>query len=355
MKKEDIKIELTTNPKKKIPANELNFGSVYTDHMFIMDWNIKNGWYNPRIVPYQNISLDPATNVLHYAQSVFEGMKAYNNKGKITLFRPEQNFKRLNDSADRMALPTFDEDFALTALKTLLKIDKDWIPQLEGTALYIRPLIFATQTTLGLSRTAEAKFIIILSPSGLYFSEGLKPIKILVENEYVRAVKGGVGYAKTAGNYAASMKGQEKAMANGCSQSLWLDAKENKYIEEVGTMNIFFKINNEYITPELNGSILPGITRKSLLELLRAEGEKVTERKISINEIIVANNNGTLEECFGVGTAAVIAPIGSLLCNNEDIIINNNEVGEKTKYLYDKLTSIQLGKIEDKFNWIVEV
>lgn len=355
MEKKDIKIEIRKDLKKKIDDNELGFGKTFTDHMFIMDWNFEKGWHSPRIVPYQNLSIDPATSILHYGQSVFEGLKAYNSSGNILLFRPKENFKRLNISAERMTLPKIDVDFALEALKTLLEVDKEWIPQKEGTSLYIRPLLFATETYLGLAKIKTAKFIIILSPSSLYFENGLEPVKILVEDEYVRAVKGGVGFAKAAGNYAASMKGQEKAMSLGCSQSLWLDAKENKYIEEVGTMNIFFKINDEYITPELSGSILDGITRKSVIEILRNEGKKVTERKISIDEIIEAVKNKTLKECFGTGTAAVISPIGSLLKDNYELVINDFKVGKNTKQLYNLLTGIQIGKLEDKFNWTIKI
>ena len=253
----DIRVELTTTPKEKTPDDKLGFGTVFTDHMFVMDWSSDKGWYDPRIVPYGPIPVSPALNVLHYGQSVFEGMKAYNANGEAVLFRPEQNFKRLNKSSDRIALPELDEEFALAALKKLISIDKEWIPKSEGTSLYVRPFLYGAEEALGVHPNNEVKFVIILSPSGSYFKAGLQPNKIFVEHEYVRAVRGGFGFAKTAGNYAGSLKGQKKAQELGYSQSLWLDGVEQKYIEEGGAMNIFFKIDGTFVTPELNGSILP--------------------------------------------------------------------------------------------------
>lgn len=351
----DIKFNLTKNPKEKTDDDKLGFGQIFSDHMFIMEWNEEKGWYNPRIEEYAPIPLSPALATLHYGQSVFEGMKAYIANGKAVLFRPKENFKRLNKSADRLALPQIDEEFALLALSELLKIDKDWIPTSEGTSLYIRPFIFATDEYLGVKPSSNVKFIIILSPSGAYFKGGLQPNKIFVEDEYVRAVRGGTGFAKAAGNYAGSLLGQKKAAKYGYAQTLWLDGVEQKYVEEVGAMNIFFKINGKFITPELNGSILPGITRDSIIKLIEHNGDTIEERKLSIDEIYEADKNGTLEEIFGTGTAAVISPVGELFDGNKKVVVNNFETGEATKKLYNQLTGIQLGKIEDPFNWIYEV
>ncbi|MGX7111771.1 branched-chain amino acid aminotransferase [Gemella cuniculi] len=350
----DIKLELTSSPKEKTPDDKLGFGQVFTDHMFVMDWDKENGWHNPKIVPYGPIPMSPALNTLHYGQSIFEGMKAYIANGEAVLFRPEENFKRLNKSADRIALPELDEEFALVALKKLIEIDKEWIPKSEGTSLYIRPFMFGSEEALGVHPNNKVKFIIILSPSGSYFKAGLQPNKIFVENQYVRAVRGGFGFAKTAGNYAGSLKGQQKAQQLGYSQSLWLDGVEQKYIEEGGAMNIFFKIDGKFITPELNGSILPGITRASVIELLKSLGETIEERKLSLEEVYNAYDNGKLEEVFLSGTAAVIAPVGELFDGNKKLEIAT-EAGEWTNKIYNLLTGIQLGKVEDKFGWITKV
>ena len=352
----DIRVELTSTPKEKTPDDKLGFGTVFTDHMFVMDWTSEKGWYDPRIVPYGPIEVAPSLNVFHYAQSIFEGMKAYNANGEAVLFRPEQNFKRLNKSADRIALPELDEEFALAALKKLISIDKDWIPKSEGTSLYVRPFLYGAEEALGVHPNNVVKFFIILSPSGSYFKAGLQPNKIYVEHEYVRAVRGGFGFAKTAGNYAGSLKGQKKAQELGYSQSLWLDGVEQKYIEEGGAMNIFFKIDGTFVTPELNGSILPGITRASVIELLKSLGEKVEERKLPLEEVYEAYDNGKLEEVFLCGTAAVIAPVGELFDGTKKLeIIKDDKPGEWTQKLYNLLTGIELGKVEDKFGWVVKV
>lgn len=348
-----INITLTKNKKEKPDENNLSFGKYFTDHMFIMDYNEQENWHNARIVPYGNIELDPASMILHYGQEVFEGMKAYKNKnGEVLLFRPEKNFERLNISNERMCIPKLDEEFCLKALVELIKIDKDWIPTADGTSLYIRPFIIATQAGLGVHPAKEYKFIIICSPVGSYYKEGLNPVKIYIETEYVRAVKGGTGFTKSGGNYAASLKGQEKAEKMNYSQVLWLDGKERKYIEEVGAMNVFFKINGKIITPSLEGSILSGITRRSAIEMLKSWGLTVEERKISVDELIEAYNNGELEEAFGTGTAAVISPIGEFNYNGKIMVVNNNKIGEVSQKLYDNLTGIQWGKIEDTFNWV---
>ena len=348
----EIKITKSQNLKQKPDESTLVFGKTFTDHMFVMDYNEQNGWHNAQILPYGNISLDPASMILHYGQEVFEGMKAYrSDEGKILLFRPEKNFERLNISNDRLCIPKLDEEFCLKALEKLLEIDKDWVPHLPGTSLYIRPFIIATQKSLGVHPAKEYKFLIICCPVGSYYKEGLNPVKIYVESEYVRAVKGGTGFIKSGGNYAASLKGQEKAEKMNYSQVLWLDGKERKYIEEVGAMNVFFKIDGKVITPSLEGSILPGITRRSTIELLKSWGIEVEERKISIDELISAYNNNQLEEAFGTGTAAVISPIGEFNYNNKIMVVNNNQIGELSQKLYDNLTGIQWGKLKDTFGW----
>ncbi|WP_153723541.1 branched-chain amino acid aminotransferase [Sporosarcina cascadiensis] len=354
--KNQIAIKKTTKPKEKPAADQLAFGTVFTDHMFVMDYTDGTGWHDARIVPYEPFLLDPAAIVLHYGQTVFEGLKAYlTDDQEVVLFRPEENMKRLNRSNDRLCMPQFDEEFVLEAMKELVSTDKEWIPSKEGTSLYIRPYIFATQAYLGVAPSKTYRMMIILSPVGAYYKEGMNPVKIAVESEFVRAAVGGTGSAKTAGNYAGSMKAQEVAEAGGYSQVLWLDAKEHQYIEEVGAMNVFFKINGEVITPSLNGSILEGITRKSVIELLKSWHIPVIERKISIQEIFDANEAGTLEEAFGTGTAAVISPMGELFWGGKKCEINGGEIGELSLKLYDTITGIQTGKKEDPFGWIVKV
>lgn len=352
----EIKIEKTNKPKTKPNQNNLGFGKYFTDHMFILDYSEGKGWYDPRIIPYQSLMLDPATSVLHYGQAIFEGMKAYpTSDGRILLFRPRKNMERINSSNDRMSMPPIDVDFGVEALKTLVKLDKDWIPTAEGTALYIRPFVFATDPLLGVRASSTYKFVIILSPVGAYYPQGIAPVNIYVEPEYVRAVRGGTGYAKAAGNYAGGMKAQSIAAKKGYVQVLWLDGVERKYVEEVGAMNVFFKINGEVLTPELDGSILPGITRESVIFLLKHWGMKVAERRISIQELHEAYKRGELDEAFGSGTAAVISPIGELNWNHSKMIINNNQIGPLSKRLYDTITGIQYGKIKDEFGWNVEV
>lgn len=353
----EIKVELTKHPKAK-PADQskLGFGAHFTDHMFVMDYDEGKGWHDARIVPYAPLQIDPAAMILHYGQEVFEGMKAYRAKdGRILLFRPQENFKRLNVSNDRLCIPPVDEAFALKALVELVKIEKDWIPSLEGTSLYIRPFIIALDAHLGVHPARHYQFIIILSPVGAYYPEGLNPVKIYVETKYVRAVRGGMGFTKTGGNYAASLKAQDEAEHQQYTQVLWLDGVERKYIEEVGTMNVFFKINGEVVTPALQGSILPGITRKSTVELLKHWGVPVTERRLSIDELAQAYDEGKLEEAFGTGTAAVISPIGQLKWDQKIMDINDGKIGPLSQKLYDTLTAIQWGKAADPFGWSYEV
>ena len=353
----NIKITKTTCPKQK-PQDEskLGFGHIFTDHMFMMDWDKEHGWHDAQILPYGPIALDPSCSVLHYSQTIFEGLKAYRTAdGDIQLFRPQENFKRLNNSNERMCIPKVDEDFMLEALKTLIEIDKDWVPHSEGASLYIRPFIFATEPFLGVHPSSSDKLLIILSPSGAYYATGLNPVAIYVEKNYVRAVRGGTGEVKTGANYAISLKAQDVAGAEGYSQVLWLDGVEQKYIEEVGAMNVFFVLGDEIVTPKLHGSILPGITRKSCVQVLKDWGYKVSERMLSIDELVEAYKAGNLKEAFGTGTAAVISPVGELKYGDLKMTINNNQIGEISQRLYDELTGIQWGRKEDTRDWIVKV
>ena len=354
---QEITIERTQHPKQK-PTDQtrLGFGNYYTDHMFLMNYDEGKGWHDPRIVPYGPIELDPAAMCLHYGQEVFEGLKAYRTEdGRILLFRPDRNMARLNSSNERLCIPAIDEAFAVEAIKKLVSVDQDWIPTAEGTSLYIRPFIFATEAQVGVHPAQELLFAIILSPVGAYYPEGLNPVKIYVEDKYVRAVRGGMGYTKTGGNYAASLKAQDEAEKVGYTQVLWLDGVERKYIEEVGTMNVFFVIDDEIVTPELQGSILPGVTLMSCIELLKKQGYKVSERRLSIEEVAKAADAGKLKEAFGSGTAAVISPIGELKWDEKVMTINNGEIGTISQHLYDTLTGIQWGKLPDPYGWTVEV
>lgn len=352
----EIKIVRNTAPKQKPDENNLVFGKYFTDHMFEMDWNQEQGWHDARIVPYAPLELSPACTCLHYGQETFEGMKAYRNPhGEIYLFRPMENFKRLNRSNDRLCIPQIDEEFALKALTELIKLDKDWVPHKEGTSLYIRPFVIGTEPSLGAHSSSEYKFLIIMCPVGAYYATGLNPVSIFVENEYVRAVRGGTGFAKTGGNYAASLKAQDVAAEEGFSQVLWLDGVERKYIEEVGAMNVFFVLGDEVVTPALQGSILPGITRKSVIELLNSWGYKVSERRLSVDELLEAYANGTFTEMFGSGTAAVISPVGLLRYKDTDMKLSDGKIGKLSQRLYDELTGIQWGKRPDPFGWTMKV
>lgn len=352
----DIKIELTKNPKQKPDEKDLGFGKIFTDHMFVMDYSKEKGWHNAKIVPFENLSLHPASTVFHYGAEIFEGMKAYRTKNnEIQLFRPLENMKRLNRSAERLCLPTIDEEDALHILKTFVSVEKDWTPYSEGTSLYLRPFLFGCDPFLGVHSVDNAKYIIIASPVGSYYKEGINPVTIMIETHDVRAVRGGTGEAKCGGNYAASNRAGEKAEKKGYSQVLWLDGVERKYIEEVGAMNVMFKVNGEIVTPKLTGSILPGITRKSCIEVLRDMGYTVNERLFSIDELKEAIKEGTLEEAWGCGTAAVVSPIGHFDIDGEICEINGGKIGEVSQRLYDTLTGIQWGKIEDKYNWICKI
>ena len=346
-----IKKSDTQKPKPK--DADLAFGTEFTDHMFKMAYSPENGWHNPRIEPYAPLVLDPATMVLHYGQEVFEGLKAYRKaSGDIQLFRPKDNFKRMNRSCRALCIPEFDEDLVLEAMKALVELDKDWIPSAPETSLYIRPTIIATDPFLGVRASHTYLFYIILSPVGVYYSEGFNPIKIWVTKNHVRAVRGGLGEAKTSGNYAASLYAGEEAHRNGYTQVLWLDGVEQKYIEEVGSMNIFFVIDNELITPALNGSILPGITRDSVIALARMWDIKVSEQKISIDDVMTAHESGHLQEIFGSGTAAVISPVGELKYNDKVIPVGDGSVGPMANRFYQTLTDMQYGRSEDPIGWI---
>ena len=333
----------------------LAFGTIFTDHMFNMDYSLEKRWHNPRIEPYQPIELDPSAMVLHYGQAIFEGLKAFSTASSVQMFRPQDNLKRFNRSARTLCIPEIDEVFALTALKKLVNLEIEWVPKSHGTSLYIRPIIIATDPYLGVRASHTYRFFIILSPVGAYYAEGFNPVKIWVTTDHVRAVPGGVGEAKTAGNYAASLYAGEEAVNNGYTQVLWLDGIERKYVEEVGSMNIFFVIDDELITPMLSGSILPGITRDSVIKLAKTWGIKTVERKISINEVMDAHGSGRLKEIFGSGTAAVLSPVGELKYNDKIITVGDGKVGPITLRLFDAITDIQYGKTEDTMGWIEPV
>lgn len=353
----DIRIEKTASPKAK-PADEstLGFGKIFTDHMAIVDWNMDKGWHDARIVPFQRLSMHPASTCLHYGSEIFEGLKAYRRAdGHVQLFRVQENAQRMINSAERLCLPALSVEDFIQITSELVKVEEAWVPHNEGTSLYIRPFIIGNDETLGVHAVHNASFIIICSPVGSYYKEGINPVGIMIEDADVRAVRGGTGYAKCGGNYAASNRAGEKAEKKGYSQVLWLDGVERRYIEEVGAMNVMFKIAGEVVTPALTGSILPGVTRKSCIEVLRSKGYKVSERLISIDELEQAMKQGTLEEAWGCGTAAVVSPIGRLEYKDEIFIVNNGEIGEVTQMLYDTLTGIQWGRIEDAYGWITPV
>jgi len=352
-------IPVTRNTKpaaRPAPDQPLGFGQLFTDHMFIMDFIDGQGWINPRIEPYAPICLEPSAMVFHYGQAIFEGLKAYRvSDGSINLFRPRLNFERANVSNARMVIPQIDPDFCVYALKELIKVEQDWIPTAPGTSLYIRPFIIATDPFLGVRPSHTYKFMIILSPSGAYYPQGLNPVNIYVENEYVRAVKGGTGFAKTPANYAASLIAQANAYASGYVQVLWLDGVHRKYVEEVGSMNVFFVINGKLVTPALNGSILPGITRRTVLELAKTLNIPVEERQIDIDELFTQAKAGQVSEVFGSGTAAVISPVGELKYNNETMIFNEGKIGQYSQMFYDIITAVQYGIKADEYGWIEKV
>ncbi len=352
----DIKFEQSKILKDK-PTGELGFGKIYTDYMFVADYDKdQGGWHDLRIVPFGPIELSPASMVLHYAQETFEGLKAYRTKdGKIQLFRPEMNARRFMRSNDRLSMPIVPEEMFIGAIKALVDVERDWVPNKEGESLYIRPYMFATEACVGVHPATSYKFIIICSPSGAYYPEGVNPVKIWVEDEYVRATPGGTGFTKCGGNYAGSLKAQEKAKKQGYTQVLWLDGVHKKYVEEVGSMNAMFVFGNTVVTASIDGTVLPGVTRDSIIHLLKDWGYNVEERHMSIDELMEGAKNGKLTEAFGTGTAAVISPIGELCYKGEKAVINDFKTGELTQKLYDTLTGIQWGTVEDPFGWIVEI
>ncbi len=354
----EIRLEKADDSKLKTKPDEnaLGFGQYFTDHMFVMSYDKGQGWHKAIIKSYQNFSLDPAAMVLHYGQAIFEGLKAYRGKdNRIFLFRPKDNLRRMNFTAERMCMPQIDVDFVFEGMKKLLQQDCEWVPGAPGSSLYIRPTMVATEAGLGVRPSHQYIFFIINSPVGAYYPEGFNPVKIFVTDKYVRAVPGGVGHVKTAGNYAASIMAAVEAQQQGYTQVLWLDAVERKYIEEVGTMNIFFVINDEIITPPLSGSILPGITRDSVIQLTKDWGLKVSEKRISIDEVFLAKEKGSLQEIFGTGTAAVISPVGSLHYKDKVCTVNEGKTGKLAQRLFDEIQGIQYGYINDPYGWVVEV
>lgn len=341
---------------KPVDESQLGFGDILTDHMFAINYESGRGWLDPRIEPYGPLSIDPAAMAIHYGQEIFEGLKAYGGKdGGIYLFRARDNFERFNRSAKRMCMPEVDIDLAMEGMRQLILLDREWIPKSHGASLYIRPTMLATEPHLGVRPANNYLFFIIIGPVGAYYKEGLNPVKIYVEDFYVRAALGGTGEVKTAGNYAASLLAAEKAKEKGFTQVLWLDAAERKYVEEVGTMNMFFVIDNEVITAPLTGSILPGITRDSVIQIVKHWGMKVSERSLPIDEVIDAAKNGMLKEAFGAGTAAVISPVGQITYKGEDYIVAGGNMGELSQKLYNTIVAIQYGDNVDPYGWIERI
>lgn len=352
----DIRVEKAKSLKELPDPNTLLFGKKFTDHMFLMNYDAGKGWHDARIVPYGPIPLEPCAMVLHYAQEVFEGMKAYRDpEGGVRLFRPEENARRMQSSCERLCIPQVPVDDFVEAVKALVKLEERWVPSLAGTSLYIRPFVFATDASLGVHASHSYIFCVICCPVGAYYKEGINPVKIYVEDEDVRAVRGGTGFTKCGGNYAASIRAGERAEERGFSQVLWLDGVERKYIEEVGSMNVLFKVDGKILTPKLTGSVLPGITRKSCLDLLRDWGYVVEERLITAQELFDAAAAGKLEEAWGSGTAAVISPIGTLAWEDKSVTINGGKIGALSQKLYDTLTGIQWGTEPDPYGWSVKL
>lgn len=345
----EIKLVKTTTPKQK-PADEasLGFGKFFTDHMFIAEYSVGKGWHDARIVPYGPLSIDPASPVLHYGQEIFEGLKAYRRKdGGIQLFRPMENALRMNRSAERICMPPLDPEFQVKAMKMLIQLEEDWIPSSEGTSLYLRPMMIADGAELGVHPAKHFLYVIICSPSGAYYKNGMQPLRIHIEDYYVRAVKGGIGSAKTGGNYAASLKATFDAAEKGFDQVLWLDGRENKYVEEVGAMNMMFVIDGKIVTAPLEGSILAGVTRKSILQLAQDKGYQTEERRISVQELFDAYERGGLTEAFGTGTAAVISPVGEMEYQGKSMVLNDHKIGNISQEMYDTLVGIQRGDLPD--------
>jgi len=353
---EAIRVTKATSLKPKPKDADLGFGQIFSDHMFLADFQEEKGWYDPRVEPYGPLAMDPAAAVLHYAQAIFDGLKAFRGvDGKIRLFRPQKHVERMNNSARRLCIPTLDPALALSSIVTLVGVERDWVPRTVGTSLYIRPIIVANEPFLGVRPAKSYLYYVILSPVGAYYPEGMAPVKILVVDKYVRAVEGGMGGAKTSGNYAASLYAGEEAKHAGFTQVLWLDGVHRKYLDEVGTMNIMVKIGDEVITPPLGGTILPGVTRDSVLALMRKWGLRVNERQLSIDDVVHAHQRGALKEVWGTGTAAVISPVGELAYKGERMVINGGAIGPLTQRLYDAIVGIQYGRAPDPDGWTLEV
>lgn len=353
---EPIRFNVKERTSRVFLPETLGFGKIFTDHMFEMEYNDKKGWHNPTIRPVEDLPIHPASMFIHYGQAIFEGLKAFKQvSGEVVLFRADKHFERLNNSAKKICIPEVDIDFMLEALKELVNVDREWIPAKKGESLYIRPFVFGSDPFLGVKPAKEYKLIILLSPVGAYYPEGFKPVKILVTDEYVRAVRKGLGDCKTPANYAASLLAGQEAVKKGYTQVLWLDGVEQKYIEEVGTMNIFINLKDEIVTPKLNGSILPGITRRTVIEILKDWKMNIVERNISIQEVIQAYDKGNLLSVFGTGTAAIISSVGWLTYKDKKMVINNGEPGELDKKLFDEITSVQYGLKEDTHGWIIPV
>jgi branched-chain amino acid aminotransferase len=353
---EPIRITRTSSPKEKPKDKDLAFGNVFTDHMFVANFEEEKGWYDPRVEPYGPLPLDPATAVLHYGQGLFEGLKAFRGKdGRIRLFRPQKHVERLNRTARRMCIPALDPELILKSWTTLVEVDRGWVPSSVGTSLYIRPTVIASEPFLGVRPARQYLYYVILSPVGPYYPEGLAPTKIKVIDDYVRACAGGLGEAKTSANYAASLYAAEEAKHDGFTQVLWLDGVHHKYIEEVGTSNIMLRIGDEVITPPLGGTILAGVTRDTSLALLRGWGARVSERMITIDEVVAAADAGTLREVWATGTAAVISPVGELAYQGRRIVVNQGRIGELAQRLYDTIVAIQYGEAADPHGWTVVV
>lgn len=352
----EIKITRAATLKEKPDSSTLVFGKAMTDHMLIIDYDAGQGWHDARIIPYGPLQIDPAAKVLHYAEEIFEGLKAYRTAdGSIQLFRIRDNIDRMNKSADRLCLPQIPEELAVSAIKKLVEVEQDWVPHEKDTSLYIRPFMIGLDAALGVHSSHHVQFIVVVCPVGAYYPEGLNPVKIYIEDEDVRAVKGGTGMAKTGGNYAASLRAGNRAEERGYSQVLWLDGVHRKYIEEVGAMNVMFKVNGKILTPDLNGSVLDGITRRSCIQLLKDWGYEVEERRISAEELFTAAENGTLDEAWGTGTAAVVSPIGELAMGDKKVTVSGGKIGEITQKLYDELTGIQWGRVADPHGWITKL
>ena len=353
-------IERTKTPKEKPDQNALGFGKYYTDHMFIMEYDEGKGWHDGKVVPYGNLVLDPAAVTLHYGQMTFEGLKAYRDpKGNINLFRPDMNAKRMINSNKRLSIPPIDEELFLDAVKAVVKADEGWVPSVPGTSLYIRPFIISPEVSMAVHPASKYWFMIILSPVAAYYEGNDKELHashIWVEEEYIRAAIGGTGFAKCGGNYAGAIIASSEAQKQGCDEVLWLDAKEHRYVEEVGTSNAFFMIDGTVYTSPLTGSILPGVTRDSTIQLLRKWGYAVEEKRLDIAEVLEAAKNGSLEEAWATGTACVISPIGLLKYRGEDHPINNEKVGALSQKLYDSLYGMQTGTLEPEMEgWVVAI